>query len=116
MPFREPRGKALRAKLSPPPTVAGDRWAREGGVPCDSDPCEHYRPLYTTRRGDDDFVEMLGSGGCQSHTTSDVIVKVVWGAHRPVFVNFLLSTKSGDVLKSLLRRLKRQRQRERVAP
>lgn len=115
--FADPLIKALRAD-SIATAQAGEEIDGLDGDPFlnGQDPCDRYRPVRTTRRGDDYFVDVLGSGGCQRHTTPDVIVHVAWREQRPVFVNFLYSGKPGDDLQSLLRRLAVQRQRERSAP
>ena len=75
------------------------------------DPCQHYEPVRTSRRGREYLVEVRGSGGCPAHQQPDVTVAIVWRAAGPIFVNFLYSRDAGNDLLSQLHQLADRRRR-----
>jgi hypothetical protein len=66
------------------------------------DPCERYAPIGTVQRDTQFFVAVRGSGGCASHDAPDVTVEVTAVDGRPVFTNFIYSSKPRDNLTSIL--------------
>jgi hypothetical protein len=66
------------------------------------DPCDRYAPIGASERDGRFFVEILGSGGCASHTAADVTVEAMPTDHGLVFTNFVYSSKPrADLLSTL---------------
>ncbi len=70
------------------------------------DPCDSYHVRRARPSGDNWLVEVLGSGGCETHNTPDVVVEVARRDGRWVFVNF---RDPGPPPRDLLGTLQRER-------
>jgi hypothetical protein len=80
------------------------------------DACDRYSSAGVAEVGDRFLVQVLGSGGCQTHTTADVTVEVTPTEGNLVFTNFIYSPRERDNLVALLAYLDSTRRAKKAKP